>query len=34
MRLVLRFSEDTRTLVHMATGGRALLLRFASWSAA
>lgn len=34
MRLVLRFSEDTRKVVHMATGGLALLLRFASWSTA
>jgi hypothetical protein len=31
MRPVPRFSEDVRQLVHMATGGVALLLRFTSW---
>lgn len=31
MRPVPRFSEDARQLVHMATGGVALLLRFTSW---
>jgi uncharacterized protein (TIGR00297 family) len=31
MRPVPRFSEDLRQLVHMATGGVALLLRFTSW---
>jgi uncharacterized protein (TIGR00297 family) len=31
MRPVPRFSEDTRKLVHMATGGLALLLPLASW---